>query len=57
MRFVFNNAGNVSSASAGNHNFTMKYERTGEVKVFLFEGKTPSRRLLREMVKQCEKLK
>ena len=57
MKFEFESVNDITCARAISHRFTMHYERVDKVKVFTFEGKAPSRRLLREMVKQCEKLK
>lgn len=57
MKFEFESVNDITFARAVSHRFTMQYERVDKAKVFTFEGKTPSRRLLREMVKKCEKLK
>lgn len=56
MKFEFKSIGVLSIGSATDGRFTMEYKRYHDQKVFRFQGKAPSRRLLREMIKQCEKL-
>lgn len=56
MNYKYEQVDRIAAASASGDEWQMKYERVNDLSHFTFNGKTPPRRILRCMVKDCKRL-
>ncbi len=56
MEYKYEQQDGIIKAIAKGKGWSAKLEKAGDISVFKFTGKTPPRRVLRQMIKDCEKL-